>query len=122
MNRTRKVQDLWARAINKVPGRQAISPWAQVLAESHELLESISPPDGEGQKILCATSVGSNGAVLAIDSIVAMGLSLRGARPHFLLCDQVLPACETAIISQFRSGDDFVSHGPQRRLCSNCFF
>lgn len=76
---------------------------------------------GKSEKILCATSVGSHEVVTRIDSLVAMGLWLRGAEPEFLLCDEVLPACEAAMFQDLPSMDDFLAQGSKAHFCANCF-
>lgn len=50
--------------------------------------------DGVGEpRILIATSVGAMIPAATMESVLALALRLRGARPSFLLCDGVLPAC-----------------------------
>jgi hypothetical protein len=50
-----------------------------------------------------------------------MGLWLRGAEPEFLLCDEILPACEAAMFQDLSSMDSFLVQGPKAELCTNCF-
>ena len=47
----------------------------------------------EGPKILVASSVGDHMVANSLDSLLAVALTLRGARVQSLLCDQALPAC-----------------------------
>ncbi len=75
--------------------------WEDVLAKSTGILSSINHSDGSS--VLCATSTGAHTLVTLVDSLVAMGLYLRGANPHFLLCDQVLAACVTRPATTSRS-------------------
>jgi hypothetical protein len=49
-----------------------------------------------------------------------MGLHLRGAQPHFLLCDGALAACEEANHYHFGVTPEFGEHGPGRTLCPYC--
>ena len=46
-----------------------------------------------GPRVLIPTSVGAYSQGAAFESLLAVGLTLRGAEVHFLLCDQHLPAC-----------------------------
>jgi len=95
------------------------SMWNTLLDQKAESLHALRIT-GKGQKILCATSVGSHEVVTCIDSLVAMGLWLRGAEPQFLLCDQALPACEAAMYFGLPSIDKFIRHGPKAHLCASC--
>lgn len=98
---------------------QASSPWDTIMANSQQVLTEIQRP-ANGKRILSATSVGSHTLVTAIDSLVAMGLHLRGGDVQFLLCDGALPACEAAMLANFDRPDDFVTRGPAH-MCSTCF-
>lgn len=71
--------------------------------------------------MLCATSVGSHTIACLVDSVVGMGLLLRGAQPHVLLCDGALPACEACSHVAFPNPAEFAESGPQSRLCGPCF-
>ena len=48
---------------------------------------------GDAPRVLMATSVGSHHNVVTVDTMVAIALTLRGARVEFALCDGALPAC-----------------------------
>lgn len=73
----------------------------------------------DAPRVLVATSVGSWQHGIAVESLVAVALALRGAHVEFALCDGVLPACIA------------IKHGgvpPQRLLsldrpprCPDCF-
>jgi hypothetical protein len=93
--------------------RAAPSPWRHLAKDA--------PALGDGPTVLCATSVGSHSLVCLIDSVVGMGLLLRGARPHVLLCDGALPACEACAYAPFPSLSEFARRGPQGLLCPSCF-
>lgn len=97
------------------------SPWRQILRSDATAVEKMAAGGDDGPRILCATSVGASAAVLPVDSLVAMALAARGAEPHMLLCDQVLPACEVATVGQFPRIEDFVERGPQHGLCRGCY-
>lgn len=94
--------------------------WKTVLAASSNNISQYRT-ENSAKKILCATSVGSHEMVTCVDSLVAMGLWLRGAEPEFLLCDEILPACEVAMFQDLPSMDEFFLHGPKADLCKNCF-
>lgn len=72
-------------------------------------------------KVLIATSVGSHLPGTSLESVIAAALSLRGAEPHVLLCDGILPACLACDVTWYPDQDAFVRHGPTRDLCKHCF-
>jgi hypothetical protein len=74
-----------------------------------------------GPKVLIATSVGAHSTSVALDSVLAAGLTLRGARVHGLLCDGALPACLACDKEWWPDHQHFVRHGPARTLCGPCF-
>ena len=82
----------------------------------HEAVEAASGP-----KVLIATSVGAHMAANTLDSLLAVALTLRGARVHGLLCDRALPACLACESTWWPDGEHFVGHGPERTLCRSCF-
>lgn len=99
-----------------VPGRGPISPW-QAIADA-----GLPPRSGsDGSRVLVATSVGGHPVAPIVDGLVASALWLRGAEPMFLLCDELLPACEQCAYIAFSRPDDFVANGPQADLCRPCF-
>lgn len=73
-----------------------------------------------GQQVLIATSTGSNWPCSALESLLGVTLTLRGAEVRFLLCDGVLPACQECDY-QWLSTCEFIRKGPQSELCRSCF-
>jgi hypothetical protein len=55
-----------------------------------------------------------------MDTLLAGALTVRGAQASFLLCDEVLPACQMVEIG-FERPRDFARGGPQRHMCASCF-
>lgn len=74
--------------------------WARILRRSRSDLRDLPP--ASGPRVLIATVYGHSQAMLALESILAMGLRLRGASPSLLRCDSHLPACEW---NRFGNGD-----------------
>ena len=74
-----------------------------------------------GPKVLVASSIGAHMAANTLDSILAVALTLRGARVHGLLCDHALPACLACEVTWWPDEEHFLDHGPQRTLCGACF-
>ncbi len=73
-----------------------------------------------GPEILLASSVGGHAAVRELDMVLAIALTLRGARVSFLLCDGALTACEQCTFKMFKSPWQFVEAGPSNH-CQACF-
>jgi hypothetical protein len=70
---------------------------------------------------LIATGVGGHPHAVALESLLAVALTLRGAEAHLLLCDRLLPACELTETSWYPDVASFVRRGPQSDLCRICF-
>ena len=74
-----------------------------------------------GPKVLVASSIGAHMAANTLDSMLAVTLTLRGARVHGLLCDRALPACLACEASWWPDEEHFLDFGPQQTLCGACF-
>lgn len=81
---------------------------------------SASLKTGSGKKILVATSVGSHLPGAVLESLIAIGLTLRGAKVDVLLCDGLLPACLDCMLGITISEKEMAGAGPQKRLCRLC--
>ncbi|MBI3493196.1 MAG: capsule biosynthesis protein [Acidobacteria bacterium] len=58
-----------------------------------------------------------------LDSVLAVALTLRGARVDVLLCDELLPACQSCLLGKLQDEwvvNEFIPHGPRRELCRSC--
>lgn len=73
-----------------------------------------------GPRILIATSAGGYSPGTIVESMLAVALTLRGARVHILLCDEQLPACMQATVHQV-SSEEYAAYGPLQDLCRSCF-
>ena len=93
--------------------------WTRIQGQGPALSPTSVPK--QRTKVLIATSVGSHLPGTSLESVLAAALSLRGAEPHVLLCDGVLPACLACDVTWYPNQEDFVRHGPTRDLCKHCF-
>lgn len=95
--------------------------WAHLLGkdrtEWHARRESVS----EGPRILVATSVGLQFGATALESLLGIALTLRGAKVSTLFCDGVLPACLSCSLDWFPGRRSLEACGPQADLCKHCF-
>lgn len=69
--------------------------WAEILRGDDEAIWRVARDKikDDAPTVLVATSVGSWQHGVAVESLIAVALTLRGARVEFALCDGVLPAC-----------------------------
>jgi hypothetical protein len=112
-----------ARVVQWYRRRQARAfepDWRAILAASAEAWPSARRAAEGGPRILLATSTGGHPSSPSMDSLLAVALTLRGASAHFLLCDEILPACQMVEIG-LQSPASFVAGGPQRYQCGACF-
>jgi hypothetical protein len=63
----------------------------------------------------------SHPAILTLDTLLAVALTLRGARVHFLMCGEALPACQPMTLQHVPDEEEQLRHGPRRALCGSCF-
>src|SRR3989338_3876322 len=104
-----------------VPREKIIIPWEEALRENQQEWRQ-AVDSAYGPRILIATSFGGQETNTYVEGLLAMALTLRGARIHFLLCYKYLPACQLATTTHFRSSDEFPRFGPQRSICDSCFY
>ena len=96
--------------------------WNEILERDRDTWNSalLSSNAGDGDEILIATSVGSHHFGTAVESLLAVALTLRGAKIHVFLCDGVLPACLACSHEVYPDHTEFVNVGPKRE-CRACF-
>ena len=66
--------------------------WRSILEQDRARWDAARARARGGPKILIATGVGGHPYAAALESLLAVALTLRGADVHLLLCDAVLPA------------------------------
>lgn len=89
--------------------RPASRDWRDAIARAQE-----------GPRVLVATSTGGHFAIAAIDRLLAVALTLRGAQVTSAFCDGVLPACMMCEVNLVPDTGRFARHGPPRLLCAYC--
>ena len=111
------------RLYHEVRRRQARAfdpDWARIVAQSGGRWEKARARATTGPRVLLATSTGGHPSAPLMDTLLAAALTLRGARASFLLCDEVLPACQMVEIG-LQSPRSLAEAGPQRHMCATCF-
>jgi hypothetical protein len=93
--------------IGSVLGREALIAQAGSLNGVHAA-ESAAPP----LDVVFATFQGMNHHVVSVDVVLARALRARGHRIRFVLCDQVLPLCQTKHAGWEHKWD---------RFCGQCY-
>lgn len=94
--------------------------WAGTLSRDAARWETACSAATGGPSVLIANSTTTDSAATIFNSMLAVALTLRGARVHILLCDEALPACGASAIDNIEP-EELVSFGPSRRLCGTCF-
>jgi hypothetical protein len=67
--------------------------WKVLLDTNRSLWEKAKKKARQGPQVLIATAVGGLSPLSLPESLLAVALTLRGARVYTLLCDRLLPAC-----------------------------
>jgi hypothetical protein len=67
-----------------------------------------------------ATSVGGYGPGSVLESMLAIALTLRGARVHTLLCDQILPGCLRAEHTDVPDPTVLAEYRLPQTICGGC--
>ena len=96
--------------------------WEDVLSSDKELWEDSKRRAEEGPRVLLPSSIGSHRSVVTLDGLLAVALTLKGAKVEFLLCDGQLPGCEVDIYeTNIHDLDKFSQEGNSKSLCKDCF-
>lgn len=98
--------------------------WSDLLGADLERLRArVAALPADAPHVLLAPSVG-HPTMTTLDSLLAVALTLRGARVDVLLCDEVLPACQNCLLGKLQDEwvtNEFLRHGPKREICVTCY-
>jgi hypothetical protein len=95
--------------------------WRPILRASAAQWREATRAAQTGPPVLIATTVGGHPPSTTIESILAVALTLRGARVHLTLCDERLPACLRSHVTAVPSDAAFAVEGPQGSTCAGCY-
>lgn len=95
--------------------------WQKIFGADVDAWSTAKEKARAGRKVLIATGIGGHFSINAIDRLLAVALTLRGAHVTVGLCDGILSACQMCEINLFPSGAAFARRGPQAGLCSFCY-
>ena len=83
------------------PPLNPLPDWPKLLQKDWSHWQNVVKATKGGPQILIATSIGGFSPATIVESMLAVALSLRGAKVHILLCDKFLPVCLHAMVSNF---------------------
>lgn len=98
-----------------------IVDWASLFDKDQKLWDQAQRRAAKGKQVLIATNTGGHHLVALLESVLAVALSLRGAKVHHLLCDAALPACLQAMWTNLPDPRDLVERRLAQRLCKHCY-
>lgn len=105
------------RRLTRRPG--AYPDWNALLSrEADAWREALAAP--KTKRVLVATHIGLHFTANAIDSLMAVALTLRGAQVDVLLCDSALSACMIAEYTLAPSVERYARMGPSVDFCDVC--
>lgn len=96
-----------------------IPDWNEIFRGQMDLWNDYKAKAKSGPLVLIATCTGGNSTLTPLESLLAVGLTLRGANVEFLLCDKALPACPNMITLGKEDQGKFLNQGPDK--CDWCF-
>ncbi|RIK34643.1 MAG: capsule biosynthesis protein [Chloroflexi bacterium] len=97
-----------------------VSDWGPIIQrDAHRWKQALRAAKA-GPHILIGTGAGGSLPSTPVDTLLAVALTLRGARVDFLLCDRQLPACTESYFGQFSDPLEFAKHGPLHVNCDRC--
>jgi len=94
--------------------------WLGILRTDKKMWDNARFSAG-GPKILIPTSVGAYLPGTSLESLLAIALTLRGAKVEFLLCDRALLACFECMDGITLSEQQLVKKGARAFICASCF-
>lgn len=107
------------KVVNFDDGWSWIPNWPEIFHHRMDEWNQYVEKAKNGPRVLLATCTGGNSTMTPLESLIAVGLTLRGANVEFLLCDKVLPACPNMITFGIEDQKEFLEKGPNK--CDWCF-
>jgi hypothetical protein len=95
--------------------------WATIVGSDLPAWNQALEKSRGGKPLLIASADGGHLAGVVLETLLAGGLTLRGAEVHVLLCDGALPACWECDSTLYPNLKRFADKGPQADLCRTCY-
>lgn len=105
---------------NAVEHRENLPDWEALLTKESRVWSKAKKNAQNGPDVLIATTVGGFAALSSLESLLAIALTLRGARVHTLLCNATLPTCLRVEYPTIPDPQVIADYGIQGRLCDDC--
>ncbi|MCI0651838.1 MAG: capsular biosynthesis protein [Planctomycetes bacterium] len=93
-------------------------PWSAVLAREGRRWRTARDAARGGRRVLIAPGAGGFHLGALVESLLAAGLTLRGAEVEVFLCDSALPACQMTEIAT--SPPETLREAPPQPRCAKC--
>lgn len=96
--------------------------WPQLLGDDLQEWQSTLQDmrSDVNPNVLIATSMGGFAGGASVESLLTVALGLRGVKPHVMLCDKALPACQLSEVGMYPRVGYFAQNGPSTDLCHHC--
>jgi len=98
--------------------------WDELLGDEYpEFRRRLAALPTDAPRVLLVPSTG-HPTFTTLDSLLAVALTLRGARVDVLLCDEALPACHNCLLGKLQDEwitNEFLRFGPKRDICRTCY-
>lgn len=114
----RALRRLW-QPVRRVP-EKSLPDWKTLLDTNRPLWNDARTKAASGPRVLIATNVGGVSPCTVVESVLAVALTLRGARVDTLLCDAALPACLRAEIQDIPDPGVFERNELSKIACDAC--
>lgn len=105
------------KVLRKAPQKN-VSLWDSLVGKQPADWRNSAVPN-TASRVLIATSMGGYQQGALLESVLAVALTLRGAKVEILLCDEFLPACQLTKIGG-NPVEQFLS-SPKQARCGKCF-
>ncbi len=106
--------------LRRLTRRPGVYPdWNSLLSRETEAWRSaLAAP--KARRVLIATQIGLHFTANAVDSLMAVALTMRGAQVDVLMCDSALSACMIAEYTLAPSVERYARVGPSVDFCDVC--
>src|SRR3954468_9658087 len=103
------------------PDSHILPDWTRLLDTNRPLWERSKARAATGPGVLLATNVTGHSPATVVESVLAVALTLRGARAETLVCDKVMPACLRAQSDNVVDPTVFARYQLPETLCNGCY-
>jgi hypothetical protein len=103
------------------PGDPRFPDWKRLLDQSRPLWNAALAQAAIGPPVLIGSTVGGYTPGSIFESLLAVALTLRGARVQTIICDRLLPGCQRAEYVDVPDPNVLVEYRLPERLCDRCY-